>query len=43
MKIPSGHIYGFGEREANFELGPGAWTMWPQDAKAEFDSGYGGK
>lgn len=43
MKIPSGHIYGFGEREANFELGPGAWTMWSQDAKAEFDSGYGGK
>jgi len=43
MEIPSGHIYGFGERETNFELGKGAWTMWPTDNKAEFDTGLGGK
>jgi hypothetical protein len=43
MTIPSGHIYGFGERETSFELGRGAWSMWPTDNKAEFDSGLGGK
>lgn len=42
MAIPSGHIYGFGERETNFELGRGAWSMWPTDNKAEYDSGIGG-
>ena len=30
MVIPTGHVYGFGEREAGFELGQGAWTMWSQ-------------
>ena len=44
MKIPSGHIYGFGERETSFELGQGAWTMWPQQPDlASFDNGFGGK
>ena len=44
MKVPSGHIYGFGERETSFELGQGAWTMWPQQSElASFDNGFGGK
>lgn len=28
MKLPSQHIYGFGERVADFQLTEGAWTMW---------------
>jgi len=43
MTIPTGRIYGFGERETSFDLGRGAWTMWPTDNKAEYDSGLGGK
>jgi hypothetical protein len=43
MKIPTGHIYGCGERETSFELKPGAWSMWPSENMAEYDSGFGGK
>lgn len=43
FKIPGSHIYGFGERETSFELGQGAWTMWPQDTLSDYDMGMGGK
>jgi alpha-glucosidase (family GH31 glycosyl hydrolase) len=43
MKVPTAHIYGFGERARGFELGRGAWTMWSQGADAEYDDGTGGK
>ena len=42
MKVPSKHIYGFGERSTGFALGAGAWTMWSQDSDAEEDTGMGG-
>jgi hypothetical protein len=34
MLLPTGHVYGFGERQAPFELGVGAWSMWSQDVTA---------
>jgi alpha-glucosidase len=43
MKVPTAHIYGFGERMRGFELGRGAWTMWSQGADGEYDDGRGGK
>ena len=43
MKLPSGKIYGFGERAASFDLGYGAWSMWSQGVDAEQDIGQGGK
>jgi len=28
MNLPSRRIYGLGERNADFALGEGTWTMW---------------
>jgi hypothetical protein len=39
MLLPSGNVYGFGERHTNFDLGYGAWTMWSQEKTAEKDMG----
>lgn len=44
MKLPSQHIYGFGERLADFELTEGAWTMWSHAVnRSESSQADGGK
>jgi len=44
MKLPSQHIYGFGERLADFELTEGAWTMWSHAVNtSESSQADGGK
>ena len=46
FKLPSQRLYGFGEREREFQLGEGTWTMWARDRITntdQYDDGTGGK
>ena len=36
-------IFGFGERNTDFLLGEGAWTMWSHDGSGKYDDGQGGE
>lgn len=42
FELPSKRIFGFGDRNANFSLGEGTWTMWAKDSQQQFDNGSGG-
>lgn len=42
MKLPSRRIYGLGERNRNFTLEEGTWTMWANGQETPFDNGTGG-
>jgi hypothetical protein len=43
LQLPTTRVYGLGERDHEFELGEGAWTMWSTGRHAEYDDGTGGK
>jgi len=43
MKVATQKIYGFGERQRQFPLGQGAWTMWSNGQKTPYDDGTGVK
>lgn len=42
MKLPTRRIYGLGERNRNFTLEEGTWTMWANGQETPFDDGSGG-
>ena len=42
LQLPSQRIYGLGERQHEFTIGEGTWTMWANDGEANYDSGNGG-
>lgn len=42
MNLPSRRIYGLGERNRNFTLEEGTWTMWANGQETPFDNGTGG-
>jgi alpha-glucosidase (family GH31 glycosyl hydrolase) len=41
--LSSQRIYGFGERNREFSLGEGTWTMWANGQETPYDDGLGGK
>lgn len=41
--LPSKKIYGLGERNREFDLGEGTWTMWAHGRETPYDDGTGGK
>lgn len=41
--LPSTKLYGFGERNREFELTPGTWTMWSNVLGHQYDDGTGRK
>lgn len=41
--LPSRRIYGMGERNREFTLSEGTYTMWARDNNATYDDGRGGK
>jgi alpha-glucosidase len=43
LQLPSQRIYGLGERQHEFTIGEGTWTMWANDDVAGYDSGSGGQ
>ena len=43
LQVPSQRIYGFGERQRQFTLGEGTWTMWANGRQQSYDDGAGGK
>ena len=43
LQLPSQHIFGLGERQRQFAIKEGTWTMWASDATPEYDDGTGGK
>lgn len=43
MKVATQKIYGFGERQREFTLGEGAYTMWTNGQETPYDDGTGGK
>jgi alpha-glucosidase (family GH31 glycosyl hydrolase) len=43
LQLPSQRIYGLGERQHEFTIGEGTWTMWANDDVAGYDSGNGGQ
>jgi alpha-glucosidase (family GH31 glycosyl hydrolase) len=43
LKLPSQRIFGLGERNREFRLTEGTWTMWAQQgAEPKYDNGTGG-
>ena len=42
MNLPSRRIYGLGERNRNFTLEEGTWTMWANGQETPYDDGTGG-
>lgn len=42
LQVPSGRIYGFGERQREFSLVNGTWTMWANGRETPYDNGGGG-
>ena len=42
LNLPSRRIYGLGERNTNFALGEGSWTMWASGQDTTFDDGSTG-
>ena len=44
FELPSQMLFGFGERNREFRLGEGTWTMWARDpVNGTYDDGQGGK
>lgn len=43
FKLSSQRIFGFGERNREFALGEGTWTMWANGRETPYDDGTGGK
>ena len=43
LQVPTQRIYGFGERQREFTLGAGTWTMWANGRPSSYDDGLGGK
>lgn len=43
LQVPSQRIYGFGERQRQFTLDEGTWTMWANGRPNSYDDGTGGK
>lgn len=43
FKLPTQRIYGFGERQREFTLGEGTWTMWANGQETPYDDGTGFK
>lgn len=41
--MPSGRIYGLGERQREFSLVPVTWTMWANGRETPYDDGSGGR
>ena len=41
-KLPSDNIYGYGERNYKFKLGPGKYTIWGRDEPKVKEDGRGG-
>lgn len=42
FQLPSQRIYGLGERNREFALSQGTWTMWASGADKVYDDGQGG-
>lgn len=43
FQVPTQRIYGFGERQRQFTLDEGTWTMWANGRDSAHDDGMGGK
>jgi hypothetical protein len=43
FKLPTQHLFGFGERNHEFKLSEGTWTMWASGQQASYDDGTGFK
>jgi len=43
LTLPTQRLYGFGERNREFNLGEGTWTMWANGQETPYDDGTGGK
>mmetsp|Transcript_28241 Transcript_28241/g.42750 ORF Transcript_28241/g.42750 Transcript_28241/m.42750 type:complete len:248 (-) Transcript_28241:4298-5041(-) len=43
IKLPSQRLFGLGERNRQFQLEEGAWTMWSKSNEEVLDDGTGGK
>lgn len=43
LKLPTQKLYGFGERNREFPLTQGAWTMFANGQETPYDDGTGGK
>lgn len=43
LQVPTQRIYGFGERQREFTLSEGTWTMWANGRASSYDDGMGGK
>jgi len=42
LQVPSQRIYGLGERNRQFTLSAGTWTMWANGQASPYDNGQGG-
>ena len=42
LVLPTQNIYGFGERNREFKLVEGTYTMWASGYGAQYDDGSGG-
>jgi len=42
MQLPSRRIFGLGERNREFLLEQGTWTMWANGQETPYDDGSGG-
>jgi len=43
LQLPSQRVYGLGERQREFNLEQGTWTMWANGQETPYDDGKGGK
>lgn len=43
LVLPTRRIYGLGERNREFTLKEGTWTMWANGQETPYDDGSGGK
>lgn len=43
FKLPTQHLFGFGERNHEFKLSEGSWTMWASGQQPSYDDGTGFK
>jgi alpha-glucosidase (family GH31 glycosyl hydrolase) len=43
LNLPSQRVYGLGERQREFNLEEGTWTMWANGQDSPYDDGKGGK
>jgi len=42
LQLPSRRIFGLGERNHEFTLDEGTWTMWASSTPYSYDNGTGG-